>query len=76
VRSVDRTHENSGIDCASSEFISIALPKAYSSRVRNALAASAKSVALKQLGGGPFFQSGVALENRYALLAAVTGVRS
>lgn len=45
-----------------SDFIRIALPKPYTSRVRNALAASAKSVALKSLGGGPFFASGVSLE--------------
>merc|ERR1711939_619918 len=46
------------------DYLSIALPKPYSQRVRNALAASARSVNLRNLGGagGWFFSCGVRLE--------------
>merc|ERR1711939_784406 len=46
------------------DYLSIALPKPYSQRVRNALAASARSVNLRNLGGagGWFFACGVRLE--------------
>ena len=59
-----------GINLASvpdRDYISIALPKPYTSRVRNALAASAKSVNLRNLGGagGWFFACGVRLEESY-----------
>lgn len=49
------------------DYISIALPKPYTSRVRNALAAFAKSVNLRNLGGagGWFFACGVRLEESW-----------
>lgn len=46
------------------DYLAVALPKPYTTRVRNALSASAKSVNLRNLAGagGWFFACGVKLE--------------
>ena len=53
---------------ARSDLLSLALPKPYASRVRNALSASAQSVSLKALNGGAFFPAGVRLNATCVLL--------
>lgn len=53
------------------DLLSLALPKPYASRVRNALSASSQSVSLKALNGGAFFPAGVRLGNTCVLDAVV-----
>jgi len=45
------------------DLVSISLPKPYTSRVRNALVASAQSVSLRSLTAGSFYQVGLKLED-------------
>jgi hypothetical protein len=47
------------------EFLALGLPKAFSSRVRNALAASSKAVNLRSLSGGSFYGAGVKLDDAF-----------